>query len=144
MTRFLALLLLIGAISLTFLWLGNQHTIDFVLLEGPWAEDVPKGDGLRASLYFSDGQVGWTSMHYTDGQPVIGHSKRYKVKLNADATPKEITFISIDEGRPETRVGVYELNGDVLKLAIADDDRIPKNVDDKAATVYLLKRIKKE
>src|SRR5438045_3282725 len=81
------------------------------LLEGVWAEDPPKGDGRRNAVQFKDGKMGWQSTRYQGGEPLIGHSKGYEVKLDPSAKPKQITLTRGEGEDKEIRLGIYEVDG---------------------------------
>jgi uncharacterized protein (TIGR03067 family) len=72
-----------------------------------------------------------------DGEGIAGTKKGYKVELNPTASPKEITLSRGDGDDREVRLGIYELNGDTLKLAIVGSKDRPKKIEDGA---LILKR----
>jgi len=112
------------------------------LLEGVWADYPPKGDGRRNAVQFKDGKMGWQSTRYQGGEPLIGHSKGYEVKLDASAKPKQITLTRGEGEDKETRLGIYEIDGDTLKMALGRDKDRPKKLDDKNAQLLTLKKVK--
>jgi uncharacterized protein (TIGR03067 family) len=87
-------------------------------LEGVWASTPPKkGRGRGNVLVFQGGRMGWESFQTRDGEPVIGHAKLFDIRLDPTASPKQITA-TLGEGKErETREGIYELDGDTMKIA---------------------------
>jgi uncharacterized protein (TIGR03067 family) len=120
----------------------EQTAKEFRLLEGVWAEDPPKGDGRRNAVQFKDGKMGWQSTRYQGGEPLIGHSKGYEVQLDVTARPKQITLTRGEKDDKETLLGIYEVDGDTLKIALASEKERPKQMDDKDARVMTLKKDK--
>lgn len=116
---------------------------ELTLLEGIWAEDAPKGDGRRNAVQFKDGKMGLRSTRYKDGEPLIGHSKVYEVKIDGSAKPKQITLTTGEKDVQETLLGIYVLEGDTLKIAFGRENDRPKKIDDKDARLMILKKVKK-
>jgi uncharacterized protein (TIGR03067 family) len=112
------------------------------VLEGVWAEDPPKGDGRQNAVRFQDGKMGWKSMRYQGGEPLIGHSKGYEVRLDPSAKPKQITLTRGAGADQETLLGIYEVEGDTLKMALGREKDRPKKFDDKDAQLMTLKKVK--
>jgi len=112
------------------------------LLEGVWADEPPKGDGRRNAVQFKDGKMGWQSTRYKDGEPLIGHSKVYEVRLDVTAKPKEITLTRGEKDDKETRLGIYEVDGDTLKIVLGTGKDRPKKMDAKDAQLLTLKKVK--
>jgi uncharacterized protein (TIGR03067 family) len=122
---------------------GENAVKELKLLEGVWAEDPPKGDGRRNAVQFKDGKMGWLSTRYKNGEPLIGHSKGYEVKLDVSVKPKQITLTRGEKDDKETWFGIYEVVGNTLKIALSNEKERPKKLDDKAARVMTLKRVKR-
>jgi uncharacterized protein (TIGR03067 family) len=99
---------------------GATPADDFERLAGVWAEDPPNGDGRVNTLVFEGDKLGWNSMRYKDGEPLIGHTKGYMVELNPAARPKRITLTRGEEGSKDVRSGVYAVSGDTLKIALGN------------------------
>jgi uncharacterized protein (TIGR03067 family) len=114
------------------------------LLEGVWAEDPPKGNGRRYVIYFKDGRMAWESTRYEGGEPLIGHSKGYDVQFDPTAKPKRITLTCGEGADKETRLAVYDVDGDTLKMALGGAKERPKTLEDKDAQLLTLKRVKPE
>jgi uncharacterized protein (TIGR03067 family) len=49
---------------------------------------------------------------------------QYRVALDPTARPKRITWVGISSGKPEWE-GIYELNGDTLKVAYSPVPNVP-------------------
>jgi uncharacterized protein (TIGR03067 family) len=101
---------------------------EYQQLVGTWVNEPPKqGRGTEHTFhFFNDGTVGWDRFQTNDGEAVAGTKKGYNVQLNPTASPKEITLTREDE----TRLGIYEVDGDTLKLAIVGSKDRPKNFDE--------------
>jgi uncharacterized protein (TIGR03067 family) len=84
----------------------------------------------------------WKSVRYKNGQPLIGHSKGYKLRLDVAATPMEITLTRSENGAKEMKLGIYKVDGDTLKTAFGTGSERPKKMDDPKAELLTLKRIK--
>lgn len=113
-------------------------------LEGVWASTpAKKGRDRVHYLAFQGGRMAWKSFQTMDGEPVIGHTKVYDITLDPKASPKQITARRVDED--EVRRGVYELDGDTLKIAFSSglDGERPKKLDGEDAPVITLARDKK-
>jgi uncharacterized protein (TIGR03067 family) len=121
---------------------GDAEAKELKRLEGVWAEEPPKGDGRANALFFKGGKLGWRSTRYRGGEPLIGHSKVYDVRLVPSARPKEITLTRGEGDSKETRLGIYEVAGHTLKLVLGDEKARPKKMDDNSALVLTLKRKK--
>lgn len=94
-------------------------------------EPPKKGKGTEHTFhFFKDGTVGWDRFQTIDGEGVAGTKKGYKVELNADVSPKQITLSRGEGEKKEVRLGIYELEGDTLKLAIVGSKDRPKNFND--------------
>src|SRR5262249_15604929 len=95
-------------------------------------------------FYFQGGRLGWESFQTQDGERVIGHAKLYDLRLDPKANPKEITLSRGKGEDRETRLGIYQLDGDTLKVAFGSgqDKERPKNLTDKDAEVIVLTRDK--
>ena len=118
----------------------ERNAKELQLLEGIWASDQPKSDGRRDVFQFNDGKLGWQSTRYREGQPLIGHSKVFEIRLNVNAKPKEITLIRGEKDDKETRLGIYEIEGDTLKITFGWEKDRPKKLDEKGAQVLVLKK----
>jgi uncharacterized protein (TIGR03067 family) len=121
---------------------GEKTAKELKQIEGVWAEDPPKGDGRRNAVHFTDGKMGWQSTRYESGEPLIGHSKSYEVKLDPSAKPKEITLTRGKGEEKETLLGIYEVDGDTLKMALGREKDRPKKFDDKDVQLLTLKKVK--
>jgi uncharacterized protein (TIGR03067 family) len=105
---------------------------EYQKLVGTWINEPPKkGRGTEHTFhFFKDGTVGWDRFQTMDGEGVAGTKKGYKVELKTDVSPKQITLSRGDGEEKEVRLGIYELDGDTLKLAIVGSKNRPKNFDD--------------
>src|SRR5260370_3653719 len=92
-------------------------------LDGTWtvvkaeADGKPDGEMLKAKFTFKDGDKLVIKLPNED-KPLEGVA----VKLDTAKKPKQIDLTRTVEGRPETATGIYELDGDRLKLCIAEPD----------------------
>jgi uncharacterized protein (TIGR03067 family) len=89
-------------------------------MAGEWKETSRTRDGqpvpsadLGGFSQDSNGNVA------TLGAPV---ATRYAVRLDGSATPKRIDYV-IAAATPVTRLGIYELNGDTLRICLARPGR---------------------
>ncbi len=101
-------------------------------LQGTWVNTPPKqGRGTEYTLhFFNDGTLGWDRFQTIDGEAVAGTKKGYKVELNPTATPKEITLSRGEGNDREVLLGIYERDGDTLKLRWMPSKDRPKNFND--------------
>src|SRR5262249_49492274 len=113
-----------------------------MMLEGTWADDPPKGDGRRNIIRFESGSLEWRSVRYRNGKPLFGQAIVYENRLDATSKPKEITLTGSATEAKETLLGIYELDGDKLKIALGNGKMKPSKFDDKSADVLTLKRVK--
>jgi uncharacterized protein (TIGR03067 family) len=115
-------------------------------LEGVWASTPSKKGRDRGHvLVFQGGRMGWRSFQTRDGEPVIGHSKLYEIQIDPKASPRQLTATMGEGEDRETRRGIYELDGDTLKIALSSglDGERPKTFEDRNAQVITLARDKK-
>ena len=116
-------------------------------LEGVWFTTPAKQGRDRGNvLAFQGGRLYWNSFQTMDGEPVIGHTKLFDIKLNMNVTPHQITatIVSKDEDK-EIRFGIYEVNGDRMMLAFGhgDETKRPKKFDEEGINVFRLEKNKK-
>ena len=111
------------------------------ILNGLWATDPPKESGRRNELYFKDGKMLWESIRYEGGEPLIGHRKGYLVTLDTFRAPKHMTLKYPDPDDRDTRLAVYAVVGDTLRMAIGGDEQRPASLDAKDALLLTLKKI---
>ena len=112
------------------------------LLEGVWADESPKGDGRGNVVRFNDGKMGWRSTRYRGGEPLIGTTEGFEVQIEASVKPKLITLTRGDDKHKVTLLGIYEIEGDTLKMALGLEKDRPKTLDDKDALLLTLKKVK--
>jgi uncharacterized protein (TIGR03067 family) len=92
-------------------------------LNGTWtvlkaeADAKPEKEVLNAKLTFKDGDKLVIKLA-TDDKPL----DMITVKLDTSKKPKQIDFIRSIDGRQETATGIYELDGDKLKLCVAEPE----------------------
>jgi uncharacterized protein (TIGR03067 family) len=114
-------------------------------LEGVWkSKPTAKGRGRGHVLYIEGGKLGWDSFQTRDGEKIIGHAKLYELTVDPKAKPKKMT-LTFGKGEDRTtRFGVYELDGETLKLAFASPSakEPPKTVSDEDAETLILTRDK--
>jgi uncharacterized protein (TIGR03067 family) len=92
-------------------------------LDGTWtvvkaeADGRPDGEVLKAKFTFKDGDKLIIKLANED-KPLDAVT----VKLDPAKKPKQIDLTRTFEGRQETATGIYDLDGDRLKLCIADPE----------------------
>jgi uncharacterized protein (TIGR03067 family) len=112
-------------------------------LEGVWASTpAKKGRDRGHVLVFQGGKMGWSSFQTRDGEPVIGHSKLYDLRVDPKAAPKQITATRGKGEDGEKRLGIYELDGDTLKVAFGSEGKRPKKFGDGESQAIVLTRNK--
>lgn len=132
-----------------FSWAGRtaEEKEDAQKLEGTWVEahalakDKPKGRGGYYAWAFKGDQVVRAHTQTIDGEPVTGSSHRGTYKLDPAAKPKTIDIVLKSPlGEDWKYLGIYEFDGDTLKLCLAKDKR-PAKIDRKDGNyLYVLKR----
>jgi uncharacterized protein (TIGR03067 family) len=141
--RVVWILLVVGAgVGIWFAFLRGGGS-DHARLQGEWNYSAAGRNNL--GVIRVEGDV-WT---YRSGGP---HGKSYRLTLRPEATPKEIDLALLgDDGRPATFThgagrgnevklqGIYEINGDTVKLALGVSER-PKTFDDDEAQQLILSR----
>ena len=99
---------------------------------------VPAGADTTMRFAFADGKLKLT---------LVGKPKEQDAtyKLDPDATPKAI---DIDEGKGRTSLGIYELDGDKLRICLAEGKTPVRPTEFKAAgkrvMVVTFKRVKED
>jgi uncharacterized protein (TIGR03067 family) len=88
---------------------------DRQLILGRW---MPAGGGTQWYQFNGDGTL---STWYTVGN---APDPQYKVTLDPTASPKRITWIGLKSGKVEWE-GLYELDGDNLKVAYSPAPKVP-------------------
>ena len=89
---------------------------DLKALAGKWkVESFEDGDGKKqefegATLAFADSNLEFTKDNET---------KKGKIKLNPAGKPKEIDVMP--EGKADAMLGVYQIEGDMLKICITGE-----------------------
>ena len=117
-------------------------------LAGVWAAEPPAADGVRTTFLFTGAEAGWLAAwqrsRLVDGdrEKQIVNLRFYRVTLNPGAKPKQITLTRGEGDDKETRLGVYEVEGDTLRMAFGREKDRPEKLDDKAAQLLTLKRVK--
>lgn len=114
-------------------------------LEGVWASaPAKKGRDRGHVLVFQGGRMGWESFQTLDGELLIGHGEVYDIVLDAKASPRQITATRLGRDDRQVRPGIYQLDGDTLKIAFASgsDGERPKGFADADAQVLSLTRKK--
>jgi uncharacterized protein (TIGR03067 family) len=113
----------------------HVHADDKKALDGTWtvvkaeADGKPEGEILKAKFTFRDGDKLVIKLLKED-KPLDGVA----VKLDAAKKPKEIDLTRSFEGRSETATGIYELDGDRLKLCIAEPEVKARPTEFKSAS----------
>jgi|SRR5579884_386972 len=117
-------------------------------LQGPWVEPRAwaKGQQGRGGYYswvFEEERVGFYHTTTIDGEAAArsGHGGTYK--LDPTAKPKAIDVVMKGRGgKEQTLLGIYELNGDTLKLCIAwEGGQRPATFESSGTTrLYVLKK----
>jgi uncharacterized protein (TIGR03067 family) len=116
-------------------------------LEGAWVEvhafakEKPKGRGAVYSWAFQGENVRRQHTQTIDGEPVTGsgHSGTYKIDISGKVKAIDITLKSpADEDWKY--FGIYEFDGDKLKLCVSKEKR-PESFDDKDENrLYVMQR----
>ena len=114
---------------------GTWQVVAFDLGGGP--NGPPPGEITKMKLIFKDGKVAAVRDGARDKDEL-------DYKIDATAKPKAIDLT--DQGR--TMLAIYELDGDTLKMCMAEGDKQPRpeefKSDGKRVAVITLKRIKEE
>jgi hypothetical protein len=105
-------------------------------LDGIWAESLPPHGSARVvGLFFKSRQCAWFEMEFVSGEPMIGHkAAQYNVKVNSDRIPKEIDF----SGGQKPLLGIYDINGNTLRLQFGRANKRPKSF--RATSAWTLKK----
>ncbi len=91
-------------------------------LIGTWTVVKAEEDGkmtteiLKAKFTFKDGDKLFIKMP-SEPKPL-----EVAFKLDAAKKPKQIDFTRLEDGRAETALGIYEIDGDKLKLCAAEPE----------------------
>jgi uncharacterized protein (TIGR03067 family) len=109
---------LIGILVVAGVGAGGDDAVkkDLKALEGKWkVESFEDGQGKKqefegASLAFKEDNMEFTKDNET---------KKGKVKLNPAGKPKEIDVMA--EGKDDAMLGVYQIDGETLKICITDE-----------------------
>jgi uncharacterized protein (TIGR03067 family) len=133
---------LVAAVGLGFAFFRGSGS-DHDRMQGDWNYSVAGRSNL--GIIRVEGDV-WS---YRSGGP-IGRS--YRLTLRADASPKEIDLALLgDDGQPVTfthgagrgsevkLLGIYEISGSSVRLALSPEKR-PANFDDDEAQMLSLSR----
>lgn len=124
----------------------NSGAKELKQLEGVWVSTpAKKGRDRGHIIAFRDGKMSWRSFQTQDGEAIIGHDKLYDILLDSKMSPRHITAtLDVGQGQ-ETRRGIYELQGDMLKIAFSSDldGKRPVKFEDEGAQIITLTRDKK-
>jgi len=123
----------------------DEETKEMKRLEGVWASTPAKiGRDNVHVLVLQDSKMGWRSFQTKDGEPLVGHDKLYDIRLDPKASPKQITAIAGDGENQEMRRGIYELDGDTMKIAFSSglNGERPKKIEGGNRQVIILTRDK--
>jgi RNA polymerase sigma-70 factor (ECF subfamily) len=99
-------------------------------------EDLGKDDARWKTITFTGDKVRSVNVN-TGGKEVVFH---YRVKLNPSRKPKAIDLTALDgPEKGETVAGLYELDGDLLRLCVWDQPPRPRALDAKQVSrAYIL------
>ena len=141
--RFVWPLLVVGAVVGIWLGLLRGGGSDQTRLQGDWNYSAAGRNNL--GLIRVEGEV-WS---YRSGGP---YGRSYRLTLRPEANPKEIDLALLgDDGQPATFThgsgrgrevmlhGIYEIDGDGVKVALSPEKR-PTSFDDDEAQVLVLTR----
>ncbi len=124
---------------------------DVQKLEGVWVEvhalakEKPKGRGGFYEWHFKDEKIHSEHTQTLDGEPLAGSGRTGTHKLNASAKPKTIDILlKSPSGEDWKYLGIYEFDGDALKLCVAKEKRPTAFETDNENRMYLLRRRSKE
>jgi uncharacterized protein (TIGR03067 family) len=119
---------------------GARPDDDKDVLKGSWtvvkseSNGKPHEETLKARFTFKDGDKLLFKLVEEEAQPAI-------YKLDATKKPKQIDITVMIDNKSDTALGIYELDGDKMRLCIAEPDAKGgrptefKSTDDKV--VYL-------
>jgi uncharacterized protein (TIGR03067 family) len=112
-------------------------------LQGVWVElralakEKPKGKSGYFVWVFDENRVARRNQHTMDGEPESASVHVGTFKVDATVMPKAIDIDGIEN---EKILGIYELNGDTLKLCVGS--KRPKTFEE--GDLFVLKRPPKE
>jgi uncharacterized protein (TIGR03067 family) len=131
-----------------------QVGADLTGLQGDWIDVhalAPKGKGHYYVWVFSEDRVTWRFHNTIDGKAIDAKTIGIGTfKIDPSAMPKKIDFdwgdmkktkVDFDWGDIKKTPGIYELNGDTLKLATGGTER-PRTFED--GELYALRRQKQK
>ena len=118
MMRFLCFTLTLVGVALVPIRAADEKET----LNGTWSVVKAEEDGknatelLKARFTFKDGDKLSIKMP-NETKPL-----EVSVKIDATKKPKQVDFTRVEDGRAETALGIYELDGDKLKLCVAEPE----------------------
>ncbi len=112
-------------------------------------EDKIQGTWVVVSAELKGAKLEFTGDTVLIYDPRMGHDEKAKIKLDASKKPRTIDITPEKEaGREKTLLGIYELDGDELKLSFAKEEgERPTEFASKPGSnvsLIVLKREKKE
>lgn len=113
---------------------------DLDKLQGTWAKPAPaRGRGDYKVWHFEKNTVRWTTVTTEDGEAISSITFVCEVKLSQDASPKEITLVRTDRKDLDPQLGIYELDGDTLKICFGIGER-PKKFERPGLLINLTRK----
>lgn len=117
---------------------------DQELIQGNWkvtsfhhdGKELPKQDLAQLRFVITEKRISFGPI----GQDPMG----FNYTLDSTKTPAAInTTHELDPRKPIVQLGIYSLEGETLKLSLTGAGMgRPKNFDEKAATTFILRRLK--
>lgn len=100
---------------------GNKGKSDQDLIQGTWKVSEAERDGMQPPQQFLDNfKVTFKGdKAIPEGAP---GGKEASFKLDTDKKPRQIQITPTEAAGPEKMVGIYEIDGDTLKLCFKRDN----------------------